>query len=282
MQDLAVRQRMVDLLTNVDLGLATQVALGIAVPPPAGDGAVARRTPGCSRPGRSSASPRAPGETRPLPVEQAPELSMAHGPRDSVVSRLVAVLAADGVDGAQLAAITAALAGAGAHPELVSPSAVVRLADGTELPADRTLLTAASVIYDGVFVPGGEASVAGLAGGRRRGRLRRRGLQARKTLGASGEGVDLLLAAIPAARPVRRQRSGAGDGAAGLPAADGVVGVRDAQDIAGAAQAFIAALAQHRHFSREGALSASREGAPRAPQNAAAPEAARSRGAAPS
>ena len=38
---MAVRQRMVDLLTNVDLGLATQVALGIAVPPPAGDGAVA-------------------------------------------------------------------------------------------------------------------------------------------------------------------------------------------------------------------------------------------------
>ena len=44
----------------------------------------------------------------------------------------------------------------------MSPSAVVRLADGTELPADRTLLTAASVIYDGVFVPGGESSVAAL------------------------------------------------------------------------------------------------------------------------
>ena len=146
----------------------------------------------------------------------------------------------------------------------------MRLADGTELPADRTLLTAASVIYDGVFVPGGDSSVAALQMDADAVAFVAEAYKHGKTLGASGEGVDLLLAAIPAARPVPRQRSAAGDGAAGLPAADGVVGVRDAQDIAGSAQAFITALAQHRHFAREGALSASRDGAPRAPQNAAA------------
>ena len=72
---------------------------------------------------------------------------------------------------------------------------------------------------------------------------------------------------IPAARPVAR-RGAAADDAAALPAADGVVAAPDG-DVAGLVQTFIAALAQHRHFGREAALSASREGAPRAPQNAA-------------
>jgi catalase len=187
------------------------------------------------------------------------------------------VLAADGIDDAQLAAITAALAEAGAHPELVSPSAVVRLADGTDLPADRTLLTAASVLYDGVFVPGGEASAAALQMDADAVAFVAEAYKHSKTLGTSGEGVDLLLAALPAARPVGRQRTGGGDGAADLPAAAGlVVGQRNGQDVDGVAQAFVAALAQHRHFARETALSASRDGAPSAPQNAAAQKPARS------
>ena len=213
-QDMAVRKRMVDLLTNVDLGLATQVALGIAVPPPAGDGAVAAANARLQEAWGQYGVTAAPGETRPLPVERAPELSMASGPRDSVVSRLVAVLAADGVDGAQLAAVTATLAGAGAHPELVSPSALVRLADGTTLPADRTLLTAASVIYDGVFVPGGEASVAALQVDTDAVDFVAEAYKHSKTLGASAEGVDLLIAANAgsaagaAAAQRRRRRRG--------------------------------------------------------------------------
>ena len=238
-QSPAVRRRMVDLLTNVDLELATRVALGIAVPPPAGDGALdeanARLRQAWARCGVTGT----PGETQPLAVESAPELSMAHGPRDSVVSRQVAVLAADGVDGTQLATVTAALAAAGAHPELIAPSATVRLADGTERPADRTLLTAPSVIYDGVFVPGGEASAAGLAADADAVAFVGEAYKHAKTLGASGEGVDLLRAALPAARP--------GDG----PAIAGVVTGR-AGDVGGLVQTFIAALAQHRHFSRQG------------------------------
>jgi catalase len=261
---------MVDLLTNVDLALATQVALGIAVPPPAGDGALDGANARLRRAWEQFGVTDVPGETPPLAVASAPELSMAHGPRDSVVSRLVAVLAADGVDGTQLATITAALAAAGAHPELIAPSAIVRLADGTERPADRTLLTAPSVIYDGVFVPGGPSSASGLLADADAVAFVAEAYKHAKTLGASGEGVELLRAALPAARPVARRGAtgGDGDGAAALPAADGVVAGRDG-DVAGLVQSFITALAQHRHFSREAALSASREGAPRAPQNAA-------------
>jgi catalase len=190
---------------------------------------------------------------------------MANQPADSVKSRMVALLAADGVDGEQLAALTAALSKAGAHPELVSPSAIVRLSDGTELPADRTFLTAPSVIYDGVFVPGGAESVAALQDDTDALLFVAEVFKHSKTIGAAGEGVDLLLAATPPGR------TGKG-GEATLLGLDGVVGQRDGASIADAAQSFITALAQHRHFSREAALKGSRSGAPRAPQNAAGQE----------
>jgi hypothetical protein len=83
-------------------------------------------------------------------------------------------------------------------------------------------------------------------------------------LGQCDHALDLLLAAIPAARGVRRRRTENGCGAAQLPAVAGVIGERNAQDVDGVAQAFIAALAPHRRFVRATALSASRDGAPRA------------------
>jgi catalase len=260
-----VRQRMVDLLTNVDGELATQVALGIGVAPPTGvEEANGRLRRAWVQYGVTSD----PGEELAAGVEQAPELSMARGPRDTVASRQVAVLASDGVDGDQLAAVTAALAAAGAHSDLVSPGAFVRPADGTNLPADKTLLTAPSVIYDGVFVPGGRASVASLLEDPDALFFVAEAFKHCKTLGASGEGVDLLLAATPAGWSNGRTR---GNGEARLLQLEGVVGQRRAEGVGEAAQAFIAALAQHRHFAREAALRGERAGAPRAPRNAARP-----------
>jgi catalase len=260
-----VRQRMVDLLTNVDRELATQVALGIGVAPPAGfEEANGRLRQAWAQYGVTSI----PGDELAAGVEQAPELSMLGGPRDTVASRQVAVLAAGGVDGDQLAAVTAALAGAGAHPDLVSPEAFVRLADGTTLPADKTLLTAPSVIYDGVFVPGGQASVVALLEDPDALFFVAEAFRHCKTLGATGDGVDLLLAAMPSGRSNGRTR---GDGEASLLKQEGVVGQRRAAAVAEAVQAFIAALAQHRHFAREAALRGERAGAPRARQNAVQP-----------
>ncbi|HXI18962.1 MAG TPA: catalase [Chloroflexota bacterium] len=250
-QTMAIRQRMVDLLTNIDTELASQVAFGIGVPLPSGSGAGttreanARLQQGWEQYGVTGL----PGEERPSTVTRAPELSMAGQPRDTVESRLVALLAADGVDGTQLAGITAALAKAGAHPELVSPSAIVRLADGTELPADRTLLTAPSVIYDAVFVPGGKESVTSLLDDTDALMFVTEVFKHSKTVGASGEGVDLLVAATP---PGRNAKNGQ-EGEATLLAMDGIIGQRTGA-IADTAQSFITALAQHRHFSREPAL----------------------------
>jgi len=263
-QTMMVRERMVDLLSHVDEELATQVALGIGVKAPDSD-ALARLRDGWEQYGVTSP----PGDERTGPVERAPELSMASGPRGSIMSRMVAVLAADGVDGDQLAAVTAALAKAGAHAELVAPTAIVRLADGTALPADKTLLTAPSVLYDGVFVPGGKESVGALLEDADALGFVAEAFKHSKTIGASGEGVDVLSAATPPGR----NGSGGTSAEAAFLALDGVVGERKSASMADAAQRFIDALGQHRHFSREAALKGPRTGAPRAAQNAASQKA---------
>jgi catalase len=179
----------------------------------------------------------------------------------------------------------------------VSPTAIVRLSDGTELPADRTALTAPSVIYDGVFVPGGAASVATLQEDSDVLDFVAEAFKHSKTLGATGEGVDLLLAAIPPARlsvanasnadasgrggrAASGRSSGAGDPEVTLAAMDGIAAGRDGGSVDNTAEAFITALAQHRHFTREPGLQSSRAPTPRSTPDAPpqkAPKAPRSR-----
>ena len=164
--------------------------------------------------GASTASPPRRARRSPLPVERAPELSMAtaRGIPSSVAWwpswRPTASTAPSWPPSRP------PWRGRGRTRSWcrLPPSCASRTAP--TLPADRTLLTAASVIYDGVFVPGGEASVAGLQVDADAVDFVAEAYKHSKTLGASGEGVDLLMAAMPAARPAR-QRSGAGDGAAG-------------------------------------------------------------------
>jgi len=106
------------------------------------------------------------------------------------------------------------------------------------------------VIYDGLFVPGGKESVDEHQDDTDALMFVAEVFKHSKTIGASGEGVDLLVAATPPGRSAKNGK----DGEATLLAMDGIIGQRKGASIADAAQAFIDALAQHRHFSREPAL----------------------------
>lgn len=133
----AVRQRMVDLIGNVSSELAALVAEGINCTPPA--------------------------EARALASTGAsPALSQATTTR-TVVSRRIAVLAADGFDHDALEAVKSAAQKAGAHVKVVAPTqTAITASNGRELSPDDSLLTGASVLYDATLVIDGEASVATL------------------------------------------------------------------------------------------------------------------------
>ena len=67
---------------------------------------------------------------------------------------------ADGANTADITAVQNALAGAGAHSEIIAP----HLGTVAGVPVTATFLTAASVMYDATYIPGGAASAATLRG----------------------------------------------------------------------------------------------------------------------
>ena len=88
----------------------------------------------------------------------SPALSQESTPR-VVNGRKVAILAADGVDAAELAAVWAELEGTSIRVEVVAPALGTFKATGREdVPVGKSFLITASVMYDSVYVPGGDVS----------------------------------------------------------------------------------------------------------------------------
>jgi catalase len=155
-QSNAVRQRMLGILSMVDKGLASEVAFALRISVPEDPELPMNRSiPADADPADYDSVIREPA------VAKSAALSMANSPKDSIKTRKIAFLAADGVDGKSLKTVKAALEGAGAIVEVIAPRQNFILAESDEqIPVNHSLLTAASVLYDGVYVPGGTNSVA--------------------------------------------------------------------------------------------------------------------------
>jgi catalase len=236
-----IRERIVDLLTNVDLQLAMRVAEGIGVVPPDGSdpaGALRRANERLREGWETFGATATPGAPRAIGVDRSPALSLANSPKGNVKGRKVAILAADGVDGAAIAAVRSSLTDAGALAEVIAPRlGPIRSATGDDLPADHTFLTMASVMYDGVFVPAGNDSAEALRGNGDAVHFVAEAYKHCKPIGAVGEGVALLEAA-----GIRAERADA---------IQGVVTAGQTSDVAAAARAFVESLGQHRFYLRE-------------------------------
>ena len=154
-----IRQRMVNILGRVDKGLASAVAynLGLSVLPP-------------EKPiNKSIPADGVEKNFEPLKVKgsllKSEALSMANTIKDSIRTRNIAILAADGVDENALTAMQDALQAAGAMTDVIAPKLGAITAESNAVfKVNQSLLTAASVLYDAVYVPGGVNSVATLAG----------------------------------------------------------------------------------------------------------------------
>jgi len=227
----AVRERMVGLLAHVDKGLATRVAdgLGLSVPVKL-DGPLNRSVPADGD--VKSYQPR--GGKPPVPASRA--LSMATTVKDTAKTRKVAVLAADGVDGKAVAEMKRRLTAAGALAKVVAPrGGTLRAADGGAIAVDFSLLTVGSVLFDAVFVPGGEASVTALRADAMAVHFVNEAYKHCKAIAATGAGAEL----VPETP----------DGRAADP---GLVVGGDGQ-VASLATKFIEAIAAHRNWTREAA-----------------------------
>jgi len=158
-QTVAIRERMLVILANIDMSLATAVAYGLGL-------SIPKELPG-------TINQSIPADANPQAYEsinleskllRSEALSMANTIKDSIRTRKVAFLVADGFNAADATAVQAALEKEGALVEIIAPRlGVVAGEDKTTLKVHHSFLTAASVLYDAVYVPGGSNSVATLA-----------------------------------------------------------------------------------------------------------------------
>ncbi|MGY4384738.1 catalase [Pedobacter sp. UYP24] len=151
----AIRARMLGVLTQIDATLAKKVAFGLGIELP--------KVPDFPVNGSIPADGKQ-EDYQSLKVvstlKKSPALSMANTIKDTIKSRKIAILAADGVNDASLNAVKAALEGAGAIAEIIAPRLGTITTEGkAKIPVDQSFLTAASVLFDAVYVPGGKASV---------------------------------------------------------------------------------------------------------------------------
>jgi catalase len=228
-----VRERVVALLNQVDAKLAEDVAagLGIAVPstypePPQGTA--------CSTLRSASA-----GLTR------APSLSLDHQPKDSIRTRRIAALVANGFSASDFKAVKTALTSEGALVDIVSLLlGTIHDGEGTPVEVDKTFEGGPSVIYDAVFIPGGAASVATLNALTE---VRAYVMEARehaKAIAASSEAIDILAAAGLLRRAPPNQARG------GVFSDQGIVIANVGADMTAFSGAFVAAIRAHRHWQR--------------------------------
>jgi catalase len=232
--DLKIRQRMVELFYHVDEGLAARVAKGVGIGSFSGDLAHLEM----------SFAPK-PSKLAVRHDRTSPALSTANTVRDSIKTRKVAILAADGFDHAQVSNLKAQLKQGGAEAHVISKFfGALKSADNQEMEVDKIYLTAGSPLYDAVYVPGGARSVETLKMQGDAVHFVREAFRHCKPIGATGEGVDLLLAA-----DLKGMDGSISNGE--LMAAHGVVTARNAADLNPFGAKFVEAIAQHRHWSRE-------------------------------
>ncbi len=226
-----VRERMIGLFDHIDHDLAVRVANGVGVKVPAQN-----ERPGTLPPKHKRT------------VAASPALSIENGPKDSIKSRRVAILAADGVDAASLLSVKSALKEQGAEVHVIARGlGTIAGADNQEIPVDKSAATVGSIMYDAVFIPGGRASVAALL---RLGDARHFVAEAYKhgkAIAALGEGAELLQRVDIPTRP--SSEPGASSGLA-VVNSYGVITSQQSSNLADFIAQFVAAIAQHRHWLR--------------------------------
>jgi catalase len=218
----AVRERVVALLANVDRDLAGGLAKDLGMPevPPA--------------------LPRVLDTPMRAEVETSPALSLFARPGEvGIATRRVAIVVADGTDLATATSIHATLTKQGAVPRYVGVRlGMVTAEDGGTLPVEVTLEAMPSVLFDALVLPGGRA--------------------ASETLGNVGHALEYIKDQFRHCKPILALGTAADLlENAGVPAKlmngeddPGLIIERDEEQVDTAVDAFITALAAHRHFAR--------------------------------
>ncbi len=185
----SIRERVVYVLNQIENKLAQGVAdnLGIEIPAKI-DGYINKGVPAGADMDKYESKPK---KTGGLAKDDA--LSMANTVKDTIKTRQIAFLVADGFNAADVKTMKNALEKGGAMAKIIGmKSKSVKDADGNEMKVDHALRTTASVLFDAVYIPGGEKSAQTLADEPDAIEFVNEAFRHCKAIAGSGEGVNFL------------------------------------------------------------------------------------------
>ncbi|GAA1382070.1 catalase [Peribacillus frigoritolerans] len=201
-----VQQQIVEMFSNVDVELAKTIAMGVGVNPPSNKSEVQMDL-------------------------ASPALSQEQMKVNTAATRKVAILAADGFNGSEVNQVLESFKSAGITAEFISHNrGVVTSSEGQQVEVNQTFLTADSVLFDAVYVAGGQESVDTLMASKEPIYFIDEAYNHFKAIGAGKEGAEILSKA----------------GIVSNDPASGIVAVTDKNSVS----AFIEAIAKHRHWKR--------------------------------
>ncbi len=219
-KDKKIKQRVVDMFNNVNTELAMKIAQSVGAVPPSIqiDSKVASSSPALSQ-----------ENTIKTPA-----------------TRKIAILIDNGFCFSEVTAVMEALKSAGASSEIVSSRmGMIQSLDGNQIEAAKDFTTADAVIYDAVYVAGGQESIGSLSMLPDTLIFINEAFRHLKTVAASGEGIDLLMSSE--AKKIQFAQTGSKKTVSEL----GVVTVRDSSDMASFCTEFVKLIGLHRHWGRQ-------------------------------
>jgi len=183
-----IKERMLYLISQIDEDLASQVAegLGLSIPQEVDD-PINQAIGANANDGKHQPS----GKKNYL--EKDKSLSQAHTRFDSIATREIAFLVADGFSMSDFESMKDALEEENAMVKLIAPhGGTVMCSEEMEHPVDAAVATTESVLFDALYIPGGEKSINKLAEVAKFKKFINEAFKHCKAIAVSNEGEELL------------------------------------------------------------------------------------------
>jgi catalase len=157
-ETIVTRERMLFFLSQIDDGLASGVAYNIGVHVPKDLATpLNQNVPADADPEKYISI------VKESSLKRSDALSMANTPKNSIRTRKIAILVADGADDESILFVRDSLNEQGASSDVIAArSGFVSGRSDADILVHKSFLTTSSVLYDAVYVPGGTSSVATL------------------------------------------------------------------------------------------------------------------------
>ncbi|MGM8361234.1 catalase [Flavobacterium sp. ARAG 55.4] len=187
-QQQPIQERMLWIIAQIDKELAQKVAAGLGLEIPKSVEQPVNQAIGADADVEKHQPPKKKNY-----LDASPRLSQANTKFDSIVSRKVAVLVADGFSMENFKKMSDALTTEGAMVKIVAPhGGKVMCDENMEHKVDAAILTTESVLYDAVYIPGGTKSIDKLKTEAKFIKFINEAFMHCKAIAADNDGEDLL------------------------------------------------------------------------------------------